>query len=99
MPEFGTAVRQKWWNKLRNMRQSVMSDNTMITVYPFNKSLYTFYESPYIHKLDMELNTVAVESLTKLNILSHASHPHYDEEVGKVGDLVQIFPNDKSLIY
>ena len=61
-------------------KATVLSDNTMITVYPFNGSLYTFYESPYLHKLDMELNTVRREDLTKLNLLSHASHPHYDTE-------------------
>ena len=65
---------------MRNLRQSVMSDNTMITVYPFDGSLYTFYESPYLHKLDRELNTVGVEDLTKLKMTSHASHPHYDDE-------------------
>ena len=47
-----------------------MSDNTMITVYPFDGSLYTFYESPYLHKLDRELNTVGVEDLTKLKMTS-----------------------------
>ena len=80
VPEFGTAVRQKWWTRLRNLRRNMMSDNTMITVYPFNGSLYTFYESPHLHRLDADLNTVGAENLTRLNLLSHASHPHYDEQ-------------------
>ena len=75
VPEFGTPVRQKLWSRLRHLRQSVMSDNTMITVqyfhnnktvsiqyfiqvYPFNGELYTFYESPYLHRLDRDLNTL-----------------------------------------
>ena len=80
VPEFGTPVRQKLWSRLRHLRQSVMSDNTMITVqcsdiyqylhnkqylfniftqvYPFNGELYTFYESPYLHRLDRDLSTL-----------------------------------------
>lgn len=80
MPEFGTPVRRSWWKRLLQSKATVLSDNTMITVYPFNRSLYTFYESPFLHKLDPELNTVQCEDLTKLNLLSHASHPHYDQE-------------------
>ena len=64
---------------MKTMKQSIMSDNTMITVYPFNGALYTFYESPYIHQLDSELDTVGVEDLSRINMLSVASHPHYDQ--------------------
>ena len=71
---------------MKNLRQSVMSDNTMITVYPFNGALYTFYESPYLHRLDRNLNTVRKESLTKLRMLSHASHSHYDND----GDMITL---------
>jgi len=78
VPEFGTAVKQKGLRKLKLSRDQVMSDNTMITVYPFNGSLYTFYESPFIHRLDTDLTTVAREDLSKLGMLSHASHPHFD---------------------
>ena len=38
VPEFGTPVRGKWWKRLLNIRATVLSDNTMITVYPFNGS-------------------------------------------------------------
>ena len=38
VPEFGTPVRGKWWKRLLNVRATVLSDNTMITVYPFNGS-------------------------------------------------------------
>ena len=31
-------------------------------------------------RLDSDLNTVGLEDLTRLNLLSHASHPHYDAE-------------------
>ena len=81
-------------------------------VYPFNGELYTFYESPYLHRLDRDLNTLGRwdfylhsiynssisitsyypyfiynisacylcrEDLTGLNLVSQASHPHYDE--------------------
>ena len=80
VPEFGTPVRENWWKRLWKSKATVLSDNTMITVYPFNGSLYTFYESPYLHRLDSDLSTVRCEDLTKLNLLSHASHPHYDQE-------------------
>ena len=46
----------------------------------YTRSLYTFYESPYLHRLDGELNTVQCEDLTKIQLLSQASHPQYDEE-------------------
>ena len=79
-PEFGTAVKQKGLDKLKLSRNKVMSDNTMISIYPFNGSLYTFYESPFIHRLDYSLTTLAREDLGKLGMLSHASHPHFDRE-------------------
>ena len=79
VPEFGTAVKSKGlWKKFS--RNQVMSDNTMITVYPFNDSLYTFYESPFVHRLEPDLTTVAREDLGKLGMLSHASHPHFDKQ-------------------
>ena len=78
VPEFGTPVRQKGLLKIFSKDQ-VMSDNTMITVYPFNDSLYTFYESPIVHRLDQSLATVAREDLTSLGLVTQACHPHFDK--------------------
>ncbi|XP_008211130.1 carotenoid isomerooxygenase isoform X1 [Nasonia vitripennis] len=55
-----------------------MSDNSMISVYPFGDEYYTFTESPVIHRIDPK----SLETLRKVNvanfvnIVSHTSHPH-----------------------
>ena len=49
VPEFGTPVRQKLWSRLRNLRQSVMSDNTMITVQCC--TIYHYLHTIYTHIL------------------------------------------------
>ncbi|KAK0175642.1 hypothetical protein PV327_009376 [Microctonus hyperodae] len=55
-----------------------MSDNSMISIYPFGDEFYTFNESPVIHRIDP--NTL--ETKNKINIsnyvaiVNHTSHPH-----------------------
>ena len=69
VPEFGTAVRQKWWSRLRNLRKNATSDNTMITVYPFNGSLYTFYESPHLHRQSLRIHATSMKSMMLKKII------------------------------
>ncbi|KAF5305094.1 hypothetical protein FQA39_LY09356 [Lamprigera yunnana] len=54
------------------------SDNAMISIYPFGDELYTFTESPFIHKVNKHnLKTENRIDLTKnMGIVSHTSHPH-----------------------
>ena len=80
VPEFGTPVASKkrrgWFN-----RDRVMSDNTMITVYPFDGQLYTYYESPFLHRVQPgSLETLGREELTSLGLVSHSAHPHWDRQ-------------------
>jgi hypothetical protein len=52
-----------------------MSDNTMITVYPFDGSLYTFYESPYVYRIEPNsLETQGLMDLGKLGLISHSRY-------------------------
>ncbi|XP_063218959.1 carotenoid isomerooxygenase isoform X2 [Bacillus rossius redtenbacheri] len=55
-----------------------MSDNAMISVYPFGDELYTFTEIPVIHRIDPNtLETLERVNLSKhVNIVNHTSHPH-----------------------
>ena len=58
-----------------------MSDNTMITVYPFDGALYTYYESPFMHKIDPQsLTTLGKEDMGRRGLVSQAAHPHWDQE-------------------
>lgn len=55
-----------------------LSDNSMISVYPFGDEYYTFTESPIIHRIDPK----TLETMGKVNvsdyvsIVNHTSHPH-----------------------
>lgn len=51
-PEFGTAAGLPGLSL-----SSVLSDNTMINVVPFSGSLYTFYESPFLHRVEPRSET------------------------------------------
>jgi hypothetical protein len=54
-------------------RSKIMSDNTMITVYPFDGSLYSFYESPYVYRIEPNsLETQGLMDLGKLGLISHS---------------------------
>ena len=58
-----------------------MSDNTMITVYPFDGALYTYYESPFMHKIDPQsLATLGKVDMGRMGLVSQAAHPHWDRE-------------------
>ncbi|KAJ8949375.1 hypothetical protein NQ314_008235, partial [Rhamnusium bicolor] len=55
-----------------------VSDNSMISVYPFGDELYAFNEIPIIHKINPE--TLSTEGRVNVNdyisIINHTSHPH-----------------------
>lgn len=70
----------------------LFTDNAMISVYPFGPPtsgpgglhLYCFFESPFIHRLDLAtLATLERVDLCKaMGVLSHSSHPHFDPGSG-----------------
>ena len=81
VPEFGTSVSRSKAASKGLSRSRVMSDNTMITVYPFDGALYTYYESPFMHKIDpTSLATLGREDMGRRGLLSQAAHPHWDRE-------------------
>ncbi|XP_046673753.1 carotenoid isomerooxygenase-like [Homalodisca vitripennis] len=55
-----------------------LSDNAMISVYPFGDEFYCFTESPTIHRID----PTTLETLERVNVsrhvavVNHTSHPH-----------------------
>ncbi|XP_032669314.1 carotenoid isomerooxygenase isoform X1 [Odontomachus brunneus] len=55
-----------------------LSDNTMISVYPFGDEYYTFTEAPVMHRIDPKtLETTSRVDVSKyVNIVNHTSHPH-----------------------
>ena len=86
--EFGTlASSKKRIASLANLEE-LMSDNSMISVYPLGEKYYAFYESPFLTCLDPDtLETVGKIDLSKkLGILHHGSHPHYDKD----GNMISI---------
>lgn len=58
--------------------KSGMSDNAMVSVYPFGDEVYALSDMPFIHKLD--LNTLEtldrVDVGENIGIVNHTSHPH-----------------------
>ncbi|GJQ76203.1 putative retinal pigment epithelial membrane protein [Trypoxylus dichotomus] len=86
-----------------------MSDNAMITVYPFGDELYAFPETPVVHKVNKD--TLATEGKVYVNdyvaIVNHTSHPHIMNDgtvynlamsIGLTGPIHHIicFPNSKT---
>ncbi|KAJ8679360.1 hypothetical protein QAD02_015147 [Eretmocerus hayati] len=67
----------------------LMSDNSMISIYPIGDEYYTFTESPIIHRIDPKtLETLSkVDVANFVNIVSHTSHPHVmsDKSVYNLG--------------
>ncbi|KAL1123020.1 hypothetical protein AAG570_002108 [Ranatra chinensis] len=55
-----------------------VSDNCMISIYPFADELYTFSEYPVIHRIDpMTIETLkTVDVSNYVSIVHHTSHPH-----------------------
>lgn len=55
-----------------------ISDNSMISVYPFGDEYYTFTEAPVMHRIDPKtLETTGRVNISKyVNIVNHTSHPH-----------------------
>ncbi|XP_054269655.1 carotenoid isomerooxygenase-like isoform X2 [Macrosteles quadrilineatus] len=55
-----------------------LSDNGMISVYPFGDEFYCFTESPTIHRIDpTTLDTLERVNLSKhVAVVNHTSHPH-----------------------
>lgn len=71
-----------------------MSDNAMISVYPFGDELYAFTEYPVIHKV----NRKTLETEKKVNVshhvavVNHSSHPHVMKDgILLVLDLLEVF--------
>ncbi|RVE52616.1 hypothetical protein evm_002735, partial [Chilo suppressalis] len=67
-----------------------MSDNAMISVYPFGDEMYAFTEAPIIHRVDpVTLDTLGRRELSSggTALVSHTSHPHVmtDGDVYNVG--------------
>ena len=60
------------------MFQSQPSDNTLVSIYPFNDEFFAFAEYPFIHQIDPEtLETKKkVDFSDKFGVLYHTSHPH-----------------------
>ncbi|RZF31954.1 hypothetical protein LSTR_LSTR012424 [Laodelphax striatellus] len=55
-----------------------MSDNAMISIYPFGDELYAFAETSVIHRIDAEtLDTLERVNISEhVNVVNHTSHPH-----------------------
>ncbi|XP_011310429.1 carotenoid isomerooxygenase isoform X2 [Fopius arisanus] len=55
-----------------------MSDNSMISVYPFGDEYYTFAEAPFIHRIDPKTletqDRVCISDY--VGVVNHTSHPH-----------------------
>ncbi|CAG4972196.1 unnamed protein product [Parnassius apollo] len=69
-------------------KPSEMSDNTMISLYPFGDEIYTFTEGPFIHRIDPKtLDTLGRKDMTKcIALINHTSHPH----VMPNGDVINV---------
>ncbi|CAH1128203.1 unnamed protein product [Ceutorhynchus assimilis] len=86
--EFGTKAIpdpcQTIFQKVATMfnLKSDMSDNAMISVYPFGDEIYAFNEIPFIHKIDSKtLETLERVDLSEhISIVNHTSHPHVMED-------------------
>ncbi|CAG9578201.1 unnamed protein product [Danaus chrysippus] len=55
-----------------------LSDNAMISVYPFGDEMYAFTEGPVIHRINpVTLDTMERKNLMKsVALVNHTSHPH-----------------------
>ncbi|XP_038214747.1 carotenoid isomerooxygenase-like isoform X1 [Zerene cesonia] len=55
-----------------------ISDNAMISVYPFGDEIYAFTEGPIIHRIDATtLDTLdRINLMDRVALLNHTSHPH-----------------------
>lgn len=64
------------------------TDNTLVTVYPIDREMYAFTETPKIHKFDVKtLETLEKVDLRKhTNIIIQPAHPHvYHEKLYNCG--------------
>ncbi|XP_075974072.1 neither inactivation nor afterpotential B [Anticarsia gemmatalis] len=55
-----------------------ISDNAMISLYPFGDEIYAFTEGPIIHRVDpVTLDTMEQKNMTDcVALVNHTSHPH-----------------------
>ncbi|XP_047508976.1 carotenoid isomerooxygenase-like isoform X2 [Pieris napi] len=82
--EFGTAATPDPCHSIFDRFASIfkpgesLTDNAMISVYPFGDEIYAFTEGPVIHRIDpTTLDTLNRRNLTEcIAILNHTSHPH-----------------------
>ncbi|KAF5292373.1 hypothetical protein FQA39_LY03407 [Lamprigera yunnana] len=58
-------------------KRSKISDNALISIYPFQDELYSFTELPIMFRINKSnLETLEKIQLDNLNIVTHTSHPH-----------------------
>ncbi|XP_015113164.1 carotenoid isomerooxygenase isoform X2 [Diachasma alloeum] len=61
---------------------SGLSDNSMISVYPFGDQYYTFAEAPFIHRIDVETletkDRICISDY--VGVVNHTSHPHVTDD-------------------
>jgi hypothetical protein len=74
-----------------------MSDNTMITVYPFDGSLYSFYESPYVYRI--EPNSLETQGLMDLGKLGLISHSRYNFKKSLISLVLTNFRRDPKKVF
>ncbi|XP_014262658.2 carotenoid isomerooxygenase-like [Cimex lectularius] len=80
--EFGTApVRDPCmtiFQKFSSIFEQDVSDNCMISIYPYRDQLYTHGETPTMYRIDSKtLDTVCSVQVDKyINIAHHTAHPH-----------------------
>ncbi|XP_014359421.2 carotenoid isomerooxygenase [Papilio machaon] len=69
-------------------KPSELSDNTMISLYPFGDEIYSFTEGPFIHRIDPKtLDTLERKDMMKcVAVVNHTSHPH----VMPNGDVINV---------
>ncbi|XP_050300991.1 carotenoid isomerooxygenase [Anthonomus grandis grandis] len=74
--------------------KSDMSDNAMISVYPFRDEIYAFNEMPFIHRIDpANLDTLERVDLSQhVSIVNHTSHPHVMEDSSVYNIGMTIYP-------
>lgn len=81
--EFGTCATPDPCHRIFHKVAAVfkpdeISDNSMISVYPFGDEYYTFAEAPVMHRIDAKtLETTGRINVSEyVNIVNHTSHPH-----------------------
>ncbi|KAL4715571.1 hypothetical protein ACJJTC_009197 [Scirpophaga incertulas] len=93
--EFGTAAAPDPCHTIFDRLAAVfrpgeaLSDNAMISLYPFGDEMYAFTEGPIVHRIDpVTLDTMERKNMTDcVALINHTSHPHvmHNGDVYNVG--------------